>query len=133
MFLPKNIQKSLIPIIFSLLTSSVLAQISHGGQPLPINASVQARSVSPSQIPFIDMPSFDVQQAITRSQTEGERFKSLEFAHKFHVFLRPDNSGITFTTIDNLKVWRVGLRSKGAYSLNILFSKFRLPEGAKVI
>lgn len=132
MFLPKNIQKSLIPIIFSLLTSSVLAQISHGGQPLPINASVQARSVSPSQIPFIDMPSFDVQQAITRSQTEGERFKSLEFAHKFHVFLRPDNSGITFTTIDNLKVWRVGLRSKGAYSLNILFSKFRLPEGAKV-
>ncbi|MDO5663659.1 MAG: T9SS type A sorting domain-containing protein [Bacteroidia bacterium] len=130
--LSKDFRKFITPIIFFLLTSSVLAQISYGGQPLPLNVSTKARSVSSSQIPFIEMPSFDTQQAMTRSETERTKFKSLEFAHKFHVFLRPDNSGITFTTSDNMKVWRVGIRSKNAFSLNILFSKFRLPERAKV-
>lgn len=132
MSLSKDIQKIIISIIFFLFTFSGFSQISYGGRPLPLSSGAYARTVLPQETPFVDMPSFDVQQAITRSQAEGERFKSLEFAHKFHVFLRPDNSGITFTTIDNLKVWRVGLRSRGAYSLNILFSKFRLPEGARV-
>ena len=45
--------------------------------------------------------------------------------------MRPDNAGVTFTE-GNMKVWRVGIRSKGAYSLNILLTKFRLPSGAKL-
>ncbi len=77
------------------------------------------------------MPSFDKQAALWRSQQEQSQFKSLEFAHKFFVHLRPDNSGVVFTS-GNMKVWRVGIRSNGAYSLNILFSKFRLPTGAKL-
>ena len=77
------------------------------------------------------MPKFDDQAALWRSQQDKSEFKSLEFAHKFDVHLRPDNSGITFN-YGNAKIWRIGIRSRGAYSLNILFSKFRLPEGAKV-
>lgn len=89
------------------------------------------RAASP-EIPFAEMPAFDIQEAVSRSEVERTRFKSLEFAHKFHVHLRPDNSGATFTTPDGTKVWRIGIRSKKAHSINILFSKFRLPEGAKV-
>lgn len=110
----------------------LFAQLSHGGRPLPINAGGNARSVLPLQIPFVEMPAFDIQQAELRSKEEESKFKSLDFAHKFLVHLRPDNSGIVFTTFDNIKVWRVGVRSRNAYSLNILFTKFRLPEGAKV-
>ena len=80
---------------------------------------------------FVEMPSFDIQAATRRAQEETSDFKSLEFAHKFDVHLRPDNSGIRFTAA-GMEVWRVGIRSRGAYSLNLLFSKFRLPEGAKV-
>ncbi len=130
--IPKNIQTILIPFLLSLLTSSGFAQISHGGRPLPVNASAYTRNLQRLETPFVEMPSFDVQQAMLRSEAEGKKFKSLEFAHKFHVFLRPDNSGITFNTLDNRKIWRVGIRSRKAYSLNILFSKFRLPEGANV-
>lgn len=132
MSIPKDIRKLLIPILFFLFTSSGFAQISYGGQPLPLNAGAFSRTTQPLQVPFVEMPSFDVQQAVLRSEAEGKKFKSLEFAHKFYVFLRPDNSGTTFTTLDNMKIWRVGIRSRNAYSLNILFSKFRLPEGAKV-
>ncbi|MBK5195782.1 MAG: trypsin-like peptidase domain-containing protein, partial [Proteiniphilum sp.] len=80
---------------------------------------------------FVEMPSVSNHAALWRAEEGKEKFKSLEFAHKFHVFLRPDNSGSTFYSGD-IKVWRVGVRSKSAYSLNILFSKFRIPEGAKV-
>lgn len=120
--------------LFLILYISALelsAQISYGGQPLPLYAGAEARTLNADKNLFVEMPAFDVQEALLRSESEQMRFKSLEFAHKFYVHLRPDNSGITFTT-QNMKVWRVGLRSKNAYSLNILFTKFRLPEGAKV-
>jgi len=77
------------------------------------------------------MPSFDQEAALRRAQTDQAKLKSLEFAHKFDVQLRPENSGVTFSHA-GMNVWRVGIRSKGAYSINLLFSKFRLPEGAKV-
>ena len=77
------------------------------------------------------MPPINNEAELWRSSQEESSFRSLHFAHKFHKFIRPDNAGISFQW-GNMKVWRVGIRSKGAYSLNILFSQFRLPPGAAV-
>ncbi|MCE5206157.1 MAG: trypsin-like serine protease [Porphyromonadaceae bacterium] len=118
-------------ISFSFIFHVAHGQISHGGRPLPPQAAAAARSMVTAADLFVEMPSFDKQAALWHSQQEQSQFKSLEFAHKFFVHLRPDNSGVTFTS-GGMKVWRVGIRSKGAYSLNILFSKFRLPAGAKL-
>ena len=118
-------------LFFYILSLSITGQISYGGKPLPLSADASTRLFSSSQELFVEMPKFDDQAALWRSQQEKSDFKSLEFAHKFDVHLRPDNSGITFN-YGNTKVWRVGIRSRGAYSINILFSKFRLAEGAKV-
>ena len=118
-------------LIFYISFQSITGQISYGGKPLPLSADAATRIFSTTQKLFVDMPKFDDQAALRRSQQEISDFKSLEFAHKFDVHLRPDNSGISFN-YGNIKVWRVGIRSRGAHSLNILFSKFRLPEGAKV-
>ena len=118
-------------LIFYILSLSITGQISYGGKPLPLSADASTRLLSATQELFVDMPKFDDQAALWRSQQDKSEFKSLEFAHKFDVHLRPDNSGITFN-YGNAKIWRIGIRSRGAYSLNILFSKFRLAEGAKV-
>ena len=116
---------------FFVLSHYLLGQISYGGRPLPLSADLGVRAFAPASDIFIDMPQFDEQAALWKSGLEQSLFKSLEFAHKFDVHLRPDNSGINFT-VGNINVWRVGIRSKKAYSLNILFSKFKLSEGAKV-
>src|SRR5690554_3251884 len=121
----------IILLTFYILSLNISGQISYGGHPLPLSADIGVRAFTPTTDFFVDMPSFDVQEALSRSSQEQLRFKSLEFAHKFDVHLRPDNSGITFT-IGNVNVWRVGIRSKNAFSLNILFSKFKLSKGAKV-
>lgn len=125
------ILKSSLLFIACFLFYTVSGQISYGGKPLPLHAGMGARSVDPSVGLFVEMPAFDGQAALRSSLQDQTRLKSLEFAHKFHPFLRPDNSGITFVA-GNMKVWRVGIRSKGAYSLNIFFSKFRLPTGAQL-
>jgi hypothetical protein len=117
-------------LFFSIFaTATISAQISHGGSPLPLNAGVRALAIKPEM--FVEMPSFDVAEEL-RSSENNAQFKSLYFAHKFYVHLRPDNSGIRFATSDGTNVWRVGIRSRGAYSINILFSKFHLSKGAKV-
>lgn len=112
-----------------LLSTSVSAQISYGGRPLPLDGAAGMRSAA--AVPFVEMSPVDNQAALWRSEMENEadRFKSLEFAHKFFVNLSPDNSGVRFVS-GNMNVWRVGIRSKDAYSINILFSEFNLPEGS---
>lgn len=116
-----------VVLLFFVNLIFLTAQISHGGQPLPFNT---ARSIQPADF-FVEMPSFDVASELRTSEAESSQLKSLYFAHKFFVHLRPDNSGMRFTTTDGTNVWRVGIRSKDAYSLNILFTKYRIPEGAK--
>ena len=120
-----------ILLIFYLFSHSITGQISHGGKPLPLSADKATRLMITKDDMFVEMPKFNHQAALWRSYQEKAKFKSLEFAHKFDVHLRPDNSGILFT-YNKMQVWRVGIRSRGAHSLNILFSKFNLPEGAKV-
>ncbi|MDO5522811.1 MAG: trypsin-like serine protease [Bacteroidia bacterium] len=127
----QDIKKIIVPILFFLFGACGFAQISHGGQPLPLRIDSRTRAIAPTADLFVEMPAFNIQEALFRSEQDKARFKSLEFAHKFHVRLRPDNSGIHFTWGD-MNVWRVGIRSKEALSINILFSKFRLPAGAKV-
>ncbi len=119
-------------ILFACLFYNAHSQISYGGQPLPIDVVASTRVKLPTQIPFVEMTPVDNQSLLWRSAQDNDDFKSLEFAHKFFVNLNPHNSGINFTTDNNIKVWRVGIRSSKAYSLNILFSKFNLPEGAQL-
>ena len=128
---PLHFWKSMLILLSYILSTTASGQISHGGKPLPLEITSGMRSLSDSRELFVEMPSISNEAELWRSAQEESGFKSLHFAHKFHRFLRPDNAGITFQWA-NMKVWRVGIRSKGAYSLNILFSSFRLPPGARV-
>ncbi|MDD4922652.1 MAG: trypsin-like peptidase domain-containing protein [Bacteroidales bacterium] len=109
----------------------VKAQIPHGGQPLQQGAEASSRLRSAVDY-FIEMPSFDIDSVLAIDHLPGNRVGGLPFAHKFFVNLSPENSGVVFQTEDGTKVWKVGIRSAGAYSLNILFSDFLLPDGARV-
>ena len=39
---------------------------------------------------------------------------------------------LSFTLGDGTKVWRIGIYSPGALSVNLLFSEYELPEGAQL-
>ena len=110
------------------LSVSVKAQISHGGQPLPLTATK-----SQTEDLFITMPPFDLAEQLRLDSLEATDLRSgFRFAYKFMTDYTPENSGVRFILPDGTKVWRLGIRSEGALSLNIMFSKYHLPEGARV-
>ncbi|MDB8922606.1 hypothetical protein PN604_16700, partial [Parabacteroides merdae] len=82
---------------------------------------------------FITMPPFDLAEQLRLDSLEATGLRNgFRFAYKFVTDYTPENSGVHFTLSDGTKVWRLGIRSEGALSLNIMFSKYHLPEGARV-
>lgn len=118
--------------IYILLTlvgiGNIQAQVSHGGKPLPF---VQTKTLSGNL--FEEMPSFDLQEQLRiDALNESDLRGGYSFAYKFMTHLNRANSGISYVLEDGTRVWRLGIRSKDALSINILFSEYELPEGAQV-
>lgn len=118
--------------IYLLLTITIAfsgnAQVSYGGKPLPF---IQTKS--PSTNFYINMPSFDIEEELRIASMEDDELRgSYRFAYKFITDYSRSNSGESFILPDGTKIWRMGIYSKDALSINVLFSEYELPEGAQV-
>ena len=111
-----------------LLFSSLLAQIGHGGNP-SIKPVMELNQVVKGIREMGALPANIQQLAENQVVIKGE---ALRFAHPFFVELTPDNSGEWTTNNDGTRIWRLGIRSKGAYSINLIFDYFTLAPGASV-
>lgn len=86
-----------------------------------------------SQLKFEKMPAFDVNALRAQDEINKDN-KNIPYRFGYVHFtdITPDNAG-NWTELDNGdRVWRVGITSAGAYSLNLAFEKISLPEGAKL-
>ncbi len=111
-----------------ILSLSVQAQISYGGKPLPLNVTRSGDSFV-----FEEMPSFDIEEELRIDSLNEDGLKgSYRFAYKFMTRFDRSNSGHSFTLADGTKIWRLGICSPGALSLNVLFTEFEIPEGARL-
>jgi lysyl endopeptidase len=118
-------------ILISMMPHTLSAQVSYEGEPLAFGA--ENKSLLHSAVDyFVEMPKFNVDSIRAIDDLPGNRIGGLGFAYKFYKDLTPENSGITFNTEDGTKIWKLGIRSPGAYSINILFSEFKLPDNAKL-
>ena len=70
----------------------------------------------------------DLQLKDAQSKNQNKKYT---FAKSFDVDISPQNSGV-WDEADGMKIWRVGIKSQGAYSLNILFDRAILPTGASI-
>jgi lysyl endopeptidase len=116
-----------IATIFSLL-SSVQAQIPHGNH-RPGSEGAEKSHLNASVDYFVTLPAFDIDSALAVSCLPGNRIGGLQFAQTLFTDLSPENSGIVFSENDTL-IWKVGIRSNGAYSINVFFGEYHLPDGA---
>ncbi len=107
--------------------SSVMAQITEKGEPLFF------KDTSKQSLPIVDLPDFNliynqiIQQEKTQSRTKGMRY-----AYEYAVNYNLKNSGTWQSLTDGRKVWRLSIRSKGAYSLGLYFNRYHLPKDAKL-
>lgn len=115
-------------ILLILLPIAVTAQISKGGIPIQIQ---KLKSTS-SQTDLVVMPAVDnMKMRGLYSRTDQNMLKPFRFAYPFDVSLSPNNSGTWYNTT-KVNVWQLRIRSSGAYSLNLIFDQYRLPENSRL-
>ncbi|MBN2274452.1 MAG: T9SS type A sorting domain-containing protein [Bacteroidales bacterium] len=84
-------------------------------------------------IPVIELPFISEQKAAKVSEeTLLSRHKNEEFAYITEVQYNYMNSGVWDTLENGWKIWRLGIRSEGAFALNLIFTEYRLEKGIKV-
>lgn len=103
-------------------------QLSDGGQPWSYKFSQYD-----NEIVYETMPAIDVQALLSEDEhLFNQNIKVLRFGYDHYVSLKPDNSG-TWHTLDNGDmIWRLGISSPGAVSINLSFMNMNLPEGCKL-
>ncbi|MFO7977280.1 MAG: T9SS type A sorting domain-containing protein [Bacteroidales bacterium] len=114
---------------FILLFPALLTgQISQPGSPPSFSKHSIAR-----EVPSEQMVQVDVRQLLTDDQLfDDMKDVPWRFGDNIAVDLHPENSGRWDLLPDGSRLWRLGISSAGAYTLNLTFDRYRLPAGAEL-
>lgn len=112
---------------FLFLNGALDAQIVDLGGPISWKFSAKDQ-----QIPVLTMPGFDLdairaEDAIRDASKDGP----WRFGYKYDNDISPTNSG-AWISLQNGRLWRVGISCPGAMTINLLLENFNLPEGASL-
>ena len=107
------------------LAGSAVAQISAGGTPVSLDKALRADFES------VTMPWVDVAALLAEDEIEQSKGIPYRFGYPFEVNYDLDNSGTWEELPDGGRVWRLRIVCPGAYSINLVYRNFWLPEGAQ--
>lgn len=128
LLIQRRITLSACLFLLFVLPAKVDGQISQGGTPIHIQKLKSAVAHDLVVLPAVD------NEMLRRENEDGQQqsgHKSFRFAHPFDVSLSSANSGQWYSTPE-VNVWQLRIRSVGAYSLNVIFGNYRLPENARL-
>lgn len=116
-------------IIFILLqTGSLWAQISEGGMPYSVTSQGLRADIQTHIMPAFDVQAFMVEDSLDQL-AGGIPYR---FGKPHDVNFNLQNSGSWETLENGDRLWRLRISSPGAYSINLLYDHFYMPEGAKL-
>lgn len=121
---------TLASLALLFLATPLAAQISFGGQPYGDKA--EKRGMPPAVV--VDFPALDHDQLIAEDEA---RYASgvkgpFRFGYEHPVHLTLENSGSWFIMPNGDRVWRLMLHCPGALSINLQWSEYVVPEGARM-
>jgi hypothetical protein len=122
-------RKIILFIFFGFLFYTVKSQSSTNE--LPYSWEIGRGEISISSIPIINMPNLDL-KALSREDLRNEGTGTpYRFGFSHDVLLSLTNSGVWQTTKDGGRLWTLRIYSPDALSLNLLYDKFWIPNGAQ--
>ena len=127
MIIDKLMYRFSFTFLLLLFITCLNAQIQYHGKPHKL--------IYPGyrDIPVIDLTSKNL-SGLEEQGIEGKpsRLKSDEFAHVIETDYDYRSNGVWDTLGNGIKLWRLGIYYKGARSINIIFSEYKLAGGVKV-
>lgn len=106
--------------------SAAMAQIAHGGSPV-MNQNAAKSAVPVAQLPIVDHNPLLQDDAL---QVKGGTPMRVGVMQQTKVSNFAD--GVVTTLDDGSRVWRTAISSPGANFMTLYFSKFDIPEGARL-
>ncbi len=82
-------------------------------------------------VPTEHMPNVD-HQALLQMESQEDKRGEFTFGKEFSVDFSTLNAGIWENLPNGDRLWRLGIQSDKAYSINLIFSYFYIPKGAKL-
>lgn len=115
----------------SLLTALLifLWAVTFGQTDLPTSISKDFLS---QEVPVQVMPAVDVATLMEEDEVNNAlKVGPYRFGQNMPVSINANNDGLWEELKDGARVWRMGFRCEGAFSVNFIFDDFYLPFGAK--
>jgi lysyl endopeptidase len=123
----KFFYKCFILLLFLIPGGKILfAQLQVPGQPLGLNKHLKAAEVM-YVLPPVDPMEIEAELELNRISNS----KPLRFALERPVNLSPESHG-AWSQGENMRSWYIHVISPGAYSLGLVFGKFKLQPGVKL-
>jgi len=119
-------KKPLLIFVTFLLPFVLNAQIEYPGKPWSQELKLKS---SPASVTFSGL---SPKAAISYLSSFPPELKVMVFAYPFDTLLTADRQGTWETLRDGSRIWRLSIYSPKALSLNLIFSRFKLPAGANV-
>ncbi|MCD4731232.1 MAG: trypsin-like peptidase domain-containing protein, partial [Bacteroidales bacterium] len=104
-------------------------QINIGGQPISFILDTALKS----ELVFEIMPTVDVESLIAEDKI-NDQYKDIpwRFGFNIEVDYSMENTGVWDVLPKGDKLWRLGIKSEGAYTINLIFDNYYLPPEAKL-
>src|SRR5262245_1731449 len=102
------------------------------GEAVPLSQSHAGFLAPLDRVPLVTIPSVDRQAAAQEDAVREAAGLPPRFAMTFPVSITPAAAGLWERLEDGREVWRLRVTSVGAHSLNIGFTRFRMPEGGSL-
>lgn len=120
-------KRLLFSVPFMLLSVIALGQISHGGQPLAFDDRQTLDPVSFQEFAPNNLDQLKAEDAI------NDQYKDIPYRFGANMPVSLTMADGEWTELDGgHRVWRLGIASPGAVSINFNFSTFNIPEGGKL-
>ena len=117
----------LVTLWFSLFSLAGHSQINQGGSPY----SFQNPQLVKSAVPVNQMQKIELNRLMAEDSI-NDSFKDIpwRFGENIYVNFNLQNSGTWDILPKGDKLWRLGIRCRGAYTINLTFDNYHLPPGA---
>ncbi len=121
--------KLLCTCFLVLLSWQLSAQLSEGGTPYGL--TLQNKGFLSAEIPVIDMPLVDVESFKREDELTKDELKPFRFGAEISVEIGLKD-GVWQTLSNGDRIWNISIVSPNALSINLIFKKYKLPEGGKL-
>jgi lysyl endopeptidase len=118
--------KCLLLCLLILMQQVADAQLSKGGKPI-------AWGTLKSSFQWISLDDVVVEDFLLEDRADALRgIKNRRIARGIPVSLNPERDGTWDWVSDGTRIWRLGIRGKGARALGLVFNRYFLEEGARL-